>query len=92
MKNNLSDLGDHLFMMVERLGDEDMSSEELDREIGRARAMCDVAGQIISVASTQLKALNLAEEMGLRNAEMPALVAMKGGRDSESGKLRLEAK
>lgn len=38
-KNKLSDLNDHLFMTLERLGEEDLSNEELEKEIERSKAI-----------------------------------------------------
>jgi hypothetical protein len=56
MKNKLSDLNDHLFMEIERLGDEDLKGEELTKEIERANAITSVAGQIIANGNLVLKA------------------------------------
>ena len=50
MKNTLGDLNNHLFAQLERLGDEDIKGEELQQEINRAKAISDIATQVISNA------------------------------------------
>ena len=55
MQNKLSDLNNHLFAQLERLGDEDLTGDNLLEEISRARAITDVSGQIIQNASLALK-------------------------------------
>ena len=59
MKNKLTDLNDHLFMMLERLGDEDMTAEQVEQEAKRADAIVGVADSIIRNADLQLKAASL---------------------------------
>lgn len=54
-KNTLLDLNNHLFAQIERLGDEDMSQEELKREMERAKAINGVAKNIIDNAKTTLE-------------------------------------
>lgn len=56
MQNKLSDLNNHLFAEMERLGNEDLSAEELTTEIERARAITVVASKIIDNANLVLKA------------------------------------
>ena len=64
MKTKLSDLNNHLFAQLERLSDEDVKGEELDEEIRRAEAVCNVATQIISNGSLALKAEKMKQEYG----------------------------
>ena len=56
MKNKLTDLNNHLFMALERLNDEDLTSEQLEQETMRAKAMVDVSTQITTISAQQLKA------------------------------------
>ena len=56
MQNKLSDLNNHLFAELERLGDEDLSGDKLTEEISRAKAVADIASQVISNGTLVLKA------------------------------------
>lgn len=56
LKNTLGDLNNHLFAELERLGDEDLKGEELIEEMGRAKAISDVATRIIANANVVLQA------------------------------------
>lgn len=68
MKNKLSDLNNHLFAQLERLSDEDIKGEDLDEEIRRAEAVCNVATQIIDNWSLALKAEKMKQEYGTGTA------------------------
>ena len=56
MKNTLTDLNNHLFAQLERLGEEDLKGDELQEEINRAKAISDIATQVIANGSLVLKA------------------------------------
>lgn len=65
MKNKLTDLNDHLFAQIERLGDEDLKKDDLDVEITRTKAITSVASQIINNAKVALEAETLKQEYGM---------------------------
>lgn len=77
MKNTLSDLNNHLFEQMERLNDDDLNSDELDREIKRAKAMTDVSSQIIENAALGLSAEKLRAEYGNREIHLPGMLEIK---------------
>lgn len=74
MKNKLSDLNNHLFAQLERLGEEGLSAEQIEQESQRAEAIVSVADQIVRNADLQLKACTLIANHGDRFIPMlPAL-------------------
>lgn len=77
MKNKLSDLNNHLFAELERLGDEDLEGDALSAEVNRAKSISDISTQIISNASLQLKAVQLQAEYGVSNLNLKGLLEVK---------------
>ena len=47
MKNKLTDLNNHLFAQLERLSEEEISEEDLAKEIERTKVVTAVSKQII---------------------------------------------
>ena len=66
MKNKLSDLNNHLFAQLERLGDEDLTAEQIEAEAKRADAIVDISDQILRNADLHLKAATLIANHGER--------------------------
>lgn len=84
MKNTLVDLNNHLFEQLERLNDDDLDEEALDRELKRAEGMTKVATQIIENAGLTFKAMRHMDEYGYfqsGKAPIPEMLQAK----SESG-------
>ncbi|NRB18788.1 MAG: hypothetical protein HRU33_14815 [Rhodobacteraceae bacterium] len=64
MKNKLSDLTDHLFAQLERLGDEDLTAEQIDQEVKRSEAIVSISDQVVGNANLQLTAAKLFADHG----------------------------
>ena len=72
MRNSLVDLNNYLFEQLERLNDEE---SDLDEEIIRARAIADIAKNIVENANTILKAKKFQREsLGKENITIPKLI------------------
>lgn len=75
MKNTLTDLNNHLFEQLERLNDEDLTEEEISRELRRAEGMTKIADQIIKNGELVYKAMHLKSEYDLK--ALPAILEAK---------------
>lgn len=64
MKNKLTDLNDYLFETLENLMDNDLSEEQMEREISRAAAVCKVAEVVVKNGELALKTMQHLNEMG----------------------------
>jgi hypothetical protein len=75
MKNRLTDLADHLFAQLERLGDEATDQEAIKLEIARSGAMTATAREIISIGRLALDAAKVRDDL-LANDAMPTLLGL----------------
>lgn len=75
--NTLGDLNNYLFATLERLDDEELKGEQLEEEIKRAKAITNVASQIIGNGNLALKARAMQEETGNKEPLPPMLEAKK---------------
>lgn len=62
MKNTLSDLNNHLFAQLERLGE-----EEIKKEVQRSKAITDVAKVIVDNGRLALQTMKHMDEYGYNN-------------------------
>ena len=79
MKNTLQDLNNHLFEQLERLNDEDLTAEQLDRELRRADGMAKIATQIIGNGELAFKTMVHMDEYGYGDGHRAVPVMLKGG-------------
>ncbi|WP_026470071.1 hypothetical protein [Alkanindiges illinoisensis] len=77
MRNKLIDLNDHLFAQLERLGDETLSGEALQNELGRSKAMTGVAAQIIENARLAMDAEKFRVDYQKGVVSLPAMIGAK---------------
>jgi len=77
MKNNISDLNDHLFLQLERLNDEDLKGEALKTEIDRGKSVAMVAQQIIGGVKLTLDAAKLLQKSGVKVGKSELLLIYK---------------
>lgn len=83
IKNTLGDLNNSLFSQLEKLNDDDLTGEDLEKEIRRSEAMSSIAEQIIHTGDLELKAIKHFDEYGYkREKAIPDLLEVR-----EEGKL-----
>ena len=56
--NKLSDLRDHIFMALERLSDEGMTTEQVTSEVEKAKAIAQLSATIIASAKVEIDYIN----------------------------------
>lgn len=78
MKNKLGDLNNHLFAQLERLSDEELTADDIAKEVTRTDALVKVSEQIISNANLVLRGAALVAEHGGKDA-FQHLLPMMGG-------------
>lgn len=77
MKNTLTDLNNYLFEALERLIDDGLSQEEMEKEITRSRAVTSVAETIIHNGELALKAIRHVDEYGRKETNLPPMLEAK---------------
>lgn len=63
-KNKLTDLNNLLFAQLERLDDEELTAEQLELEIKRAKAVGTISSQLVAATQIALDAAKLRMEYG----------------------------
>ena len=74
MKNKLVDLNDHLFTQLERLNEEGISEEDLNKEIKRGKVIASIAKEIINNGVLVLGVAKASAEGYLHGIRKPAML------------------
>ena len=80
MKNTLGDLNNVLFEQLERLNDDDMTEEQLDRELRKTDATVKIAEKIIANGELAFKTMQHMDNYGYglsENRALPPMLTMK---------------
>jgi len=85
MMNTLSDLNNYLFEQIERMTDDELTEEQLQKEILRSQAVTKVAEVIVRNGELALKTMEHMNEYGYGQgardaalAPVPAMLEAKG--------------
>lgn len=78
MKNRLSDLNNHLFAQLERLGEEDLTPEQLALELKRTEAIVSVSETLVRSAMVSLGAAKIIAENSRGQSAVDKLPLLNG--------------
>lgn len=76
-RNKLIDLNNHLFEQLERLNDDELTGDNLETELKRTKAICEIGKVIVSNAAVVLSAQKHFDEYGIETPEMLAIGTSK---------------
>lgn len=74
VRNTLEDVNNLLVAQLEKLSDDNLSSEELELEISRSRAMGAVTGNILKTQALALRAVETLSEVTTRDITPPQML------------------
>lgn len=63
-RNKINDLRDHLFAALERLDNDELSTEELQKELDKAEAVAQIGNVIIHSAKVEVDFLKATGQIG----------------------------
>lgn len=78
MKNTLSDLNNYLFEQLERLNDDSLSEDELEREMKKTDAVVKVSEKIIETGELAFRTMQHMDQYGYGSDRViPTMLEMK---------------
>lgn len=81
--NKLEDLNDMLFNQLVRLDKDDISDDELKKEVDRSKAMNSVAHTIVDNARVVLSAAKFMDDRINPNSKLPHMIGVESPHDAK---------
>ena len=82
MKNTLTDLNNYLFEQLERLNDDELTPEELDRELQKTDSIVKISEKIIENGELAFKTMKHLDDYGYHpdkgTASLPPMLSTGG--------------
>ena len=80
MKNTLTDLNNYLFEQLERLNDDGLTEDQLERELRKTDATTKIAEKIIANGELAFKTMKHMDDYGynVKDRHMPKMLAAEG--------------
>lgn len=80
MKNTLTDLNNYLFEQLERLNDDGLTEEQLERELRKTDATTKIAEKIIANGELAFKTMKHMDDYGynVKDRHMPKMLTVEG--------------
>lgn len=80
-RNKLTDAENHIFAALERLNDEDLNDEQLDREIRRSAVIAKLGQQIVKSNAIKLNALKMIANGQLNSNDVNETLKLNVGKE-----------
>lgn len=80
-KTKLTDLNNHLMAQIERLNNQDLSFEEIQKESVRANAINSMSSQMIMIAKTAIDAMKLVANSECDIRELPEMIGVSNSKE-----------
>ena len=79
MKNTLTDLNNYLFEQLERLNDDELTPEQMDREIKKTDSIVRISEKIIQNGELAFKTMKHMDEYGYNKnkTDIPSMLTMR---------------
>ena len=81
MKNTLTDLNNYLFEQLERLNDDELTEEQMERELKKTDGIVRISEKIIANGELAFKTMKHMDDYGYYNTgnrKVPALLKTEG--------------
>lgn len=62
-RNKIEDLRNHLFMALERLNDDDLTAEQIENEVKKAKAITSVSNAIVETAKMEINYITVTGQL-----------------------------